>query len=209
MRSRRRILLIALVLVSLALLAVAPAAFASAGGGSAGFSDGGGGGGFGGGGGGGGNGFALFIIFRVLLDIAILGHGLGLLVLLALAAAWWFMTRGFPKMQRNWEARSRQGRAHKRETKVRQRRVELAAAEAADENPIFGPEAVRTAAAQLFDEIQLAWSSDDRIALRGLITPSLLAEWERRLDDYRAQGLAQRRRARGLGEGRLRRHPAA
>jgi predicted lipid-binding transport protein (Tim44 family) len=190
MRPRRRILLIVLALASLALLAVAPEALAAAGGGSAGFSGGGGfgGGGEGGGGGGAGSGFALFIIFRVLFSIAILGHGLGLLVLIALAAAWWFMTRGFPRMQRNWEARSRQGRAHRRETKVRQRRVELAAAEAADENPIFGPDAVRAAAEQLFDEIQLAWSGDDRIALRGLITPTLLEEWERRLDDFERKG---------------------
>jgi predicted lipid-binding transport protein (Tim44 family) len=189
MNSRRRILLIALALISVALLMLAPAALAAAGGGTAGFSGGGGGGSFGGsGGGGGGNGFALFIIFRLLITIAVLGHGLGLLVLIAVGAAWWFMTRGYPRMQRNWEARSRQGHAHRRESRKRERRVELAAAEAADENPIFGPAAVRTAAGQLFADIQTAWSGDDRIALRGLITPSLLEEWERRLDDFERKG---------------------
>ena len=44
------------------------------------------------------------------------------------------------------------------------------------------------AATQLFTDIQLAWSNDDRIALRGLITPELLVEWERRLDDFERKG---------------------
>ncbi len=189
MTPRRRTLLIALALVSLVLLAIAPVALASAGGGSSGFSGDGGGGGFGGGGGGGaGHAFVLYLVFRALFTIALLGHGLGFLVLLALAAAWWFMTRGFPNMQRSWAARSRQGHAHRRETRKRERRVELAAAEASDENPIFGPVAVRAAGAQLFTDIQLAWSSDNRVALRGLITPELLVEWERRLDDFEHRG---------------------
>ncbi len=192
MRPRRRTLLIAVALAAIALLALAPAAWAAAGGGSSGFSGGGGGfsggGGGGFGGGGGGHAFFVFLIFRALFEIALLGHGLGFLVLLALAAAWWFMSRGFPKMQSNWATRSRRGRAHRRETRKRERRVELAAAEAADENPVFGPTAVRGAGAQLFTDIQLAWSADDRMALRGLITPELLVEWERRLDDFERRG---------------------
>ncbi len=188
MRPRRRTLLIALVLTALVALVVAPAAFASAGGGSAGFSGGEGGGGFSGGGGGGGRGFALFIVIRLLIDIAILGHGLGLLVLLGLFAVWWIMTRGRPSFMRFWNLRAEQGRAHRRESRKRERRVELAAAEAEDENPIFGPAAVREAGGQLFTDIQLAWSSDDRMALRGLITPELLVEWERRLDDFERKG---------------------
>ena len=154
----------------------------------AGFSGGEGGGGFSGGGGGGGRGFALFIVIRLLIDIAILGHGLGLLVLLGLFAVWWIMTRGRPSFMRFWNLRAEQGRAHRRESRKRERRVELAAAEAEDENPIFGPAAVREAGGQLFTDIQLAWSSDDRIALRGLITPELLVEWERRLDDFERKG---------------------
>lgn len=194
MRPRRSTLLLTLVLAALALLVVAPSAFASAGGGSAGFSGGeggggfGGGGGFSGGGGGHGSGFALFIVIRLLIDIAILGHGLGLLVLLALFAGWWIMTRGFPSALRFWEARAQQGHAHRRESRRRQRRVELAAAEAEDENPIFGPTAVREAGGQLFADIQSAWSADNRVALRGLITPELLVEWERRLDDFERKG---------------------
>lgn len=192
MRPRRPTLLIALVLIALAALAFAPAALASAGGGSAGFSDGGGGfsGGGGGfsGGGGGGHAFFIFLIFRAIIDLTIATHGVALIVLLALAAAWWIMTRGVPSFMVFWGARARQGRAHRRRSRQRERRVELAAAEAADENPIFGPTAVREAGAQLFTDIQLAWSADDRVALRGLITPELLVEWERRLDDFARRG---------------------
>jgi predicted lipid-binding transport protein (Tim44 family) len=168
---------------ALAALAFAPGALASAGGGSAGYSGGGEGGG-----GGHVSGFALFIIFRLLIDFVIVTRGVGLLVLLALFAAWWIMTRGYPTALRFWEFRAQQGRAHRRESRRRERRVELAAAEAADENPIFGPSAVREAAAGLFADIQSAWSTDNRIALRGLLTPELMVEWERRLEDFERRG---------------------
>ncbi len=186
MRSRRRLLIVLLALSALALLALAPTALASAGGGTAGFSGGGEGGG--GGGGGGGNGFVIFLVLRAIIDLAIATHGIALIVIVGLAAVWWIMTRGIPKWQSSYEARARQGRAHRRESRKRERTVELAAAEAADEDPIFGPTAVRAAAAQLFTDVQLAWSTDDRIALRGLIAPSLEVEWERRLGDYQRKG---------------------
>jgi predicted lipid-binding transport protein (Tim44 family) len=189
MNPRRRTLLIALVLTALALLALAPGAFASAGGGSSGFNGGGGGGGgYSGGGGGGGHAFFVFLIFRAIIDLTIATHGIFLLVLLAVAAAWWIMNRGAPSFMVYWSAHQRQGRAYRRESRKRERRVELAAAEAEDENPIFGPAAVRTAAGQLFADIQSAWSADNRMALRGLITPDLLREWERRLDDFERKG---------------------
>ena len=188
----RRRLLIATLAVAVVVLALAPAALASAGSGSAGFSEG-GGGGFGGGGsfaghGGGGRGFALFFLFRALFDIARLGHGLGLLILLGLALAWYLWRRGMPNMQTFWQARSRQGHARRRQTRRRERRVELAAAEAADEDPVFGPEHVRVAAGALFTAIQLAWDSEDRLALRRMVGPRLLDEWERRLDEMQARG---------------------
>ena len=189
MTPRRRTLLIALVLTALTMLALAPAAFAGAGGGTSNYSGGGGGGGgFGGGGGGGGHAFFLFLIFRAIIDLTIATHGFFLLVLFALGAAWWIMTRGMPEFLKFWSARQQQGRAHRRESRRRERRVELAAAEAEDENPIFGPSAVREAAAQLFADIQSAWSADNRVKLRALITPELLVEWERRLDDFRRKG---------------------
>ena len=184
MRSRRRTFLIALVLVALALLVFVPAAFA-AGGGTAGFSGGGGGDG---GGGGGGKAFFIFLIFREIIILTIATHGVFLLVLIALFAAWWIAKRGVPSFLAFWGAHAQQGRAHRRESRKRERRVELAAAEAEDENPIFGPAAVRDAATQLFADIQSAWSADNRVALRGLITPELLVEWERRLDDFERKG---------------------
>jgi predicted lipid-binding transport protein (Tim44 family) len=190
MKPRRRALLIGL-LMALAMLVLAPDALAAAGGGSAGFSGGGGGGGGGGGfggGGGGGHGFFLFLIFKAIIDLTIATHGIFLLVLIGLGAAWWVMNRGMPGFVRFWGAQQQQGRAHRRESRRRARRVELAAAEAEDANPIFGPAAVREAAAQLFADIQSAWSADNRLALRGLITPDLLVEWERRLDDFDRRG---------------------
>jgi predicted lipid-binding transport protein (Tim44 family) len=198
----------------LALLVLAPAAFASAGDGSSGFSGGDGGGGFGGGGGG--RGFALFLVFRVLLDIALLGHGVGALVLIGLGLVWWFWSYGEPKVERWWHARNRRGRAHRRDVKRRQRQVEMAAAEAADQNSVFGPEYVKLAAAQLFTDVQLGWSEDDRATLKRLIAPDLYVEWEKRLDDFNRRGwqnkvepsgrptieyVGLRRKRRGSGDG--------
>jgi predicted lipid-binding transport protein (Tim44 family) len=183
MNRRRRAALTALIILALALL-IAPAALAAAGGGSAGFSGGGGGGG----GGGHGNGFALYIVFQLLFHIALLGHGLGALVLVALALLWFFVTRVMPKMQDNWAERAAQRTGGRRRTSERERRVELAAAEAADEDPEFAPDRVRATATKLFMDIQTAWDADDRIHLRGLVAPDLLAEWERRLDDFQRRG---------------------
>jgi predicted lipid-binding transport protein (Tim44 family) len=179
MRRRRALLLVAA--VALATLVVAPVALASAGGGSAGFSG-------GEGGGGGGNGFVIFLLLRIVIEIAFLGHGLGLLVLIAAALVYWFFVRGEPKLQRVWDERRRQGRRRKRETQRRERKVELAAAEAADEDPVFGPSAVRGDAAQLFIDVQLAWDAADRVKLRSLLAPHLMDEWERRLDDFDRKG---------------------
>ena len=175
-------------------LLTAPAALAAAGGGSANFG-GGGGGGFGGGGGGHGfgggghgKGFAIYLIFRAIFDFGRIGHGLGFLVLLAIALAVYFYLRVLPRLRASMEARREHGREHRRSTAKRSRRVELAAAEASEEDPAFAPEAVREAAESLYASIQSAWTRDDRIALRGIVAPSLLAEWERRLDDLRARG---------------------
>jgi predicted lipid-binding transport protein (Tim44 family) len=187
-RTRRLVLL--LVAVAILALLAAPAAFAAAGGGSSGFSGGGGGGGggFSGGGGGGGKGFALFLIFRALFDIALIGHGLGFLFLLALAALFFLYTRGWPKMRAFFQERRTYGRSSSKRTAERTRRVQLAAAEAGDEDPAFLPENVISAATNLYVAIQAAWDQDDRIRLRGLVAPTLLQEWERRLDDFRSKG---------------------
>ncbi len=182
MSPRRRLAFVALAALAVTLI-VAPAALAAAGGGSSGFSGGGGGGG-----GGHGSGFALFIIIRLLIDIALLGHGLGLLFLIGLALLFWFVTRGLPMLQAWWAERAAQRSGGRRKTSKRERRVELAAAEAADEDPDFAPDRVRAAGRKLFMDIEKAWDSGDRFAMRALIAPDLLVEWERRLDDFNGRG---------------------
>ena len=180
--NRRRLTLIALIVMAIALVLV-PSALAAAGGGSAGFSGGGGGGG-----GGHGSGFALYIIIDLLIHIALLGHGLGALVLIALALLYFFVTRGLPAFQAWWATRAASRTGGKRRTSQRERKVELAAAEAAEDDPEFAPDQVRATATKLFTDIQKAWDADDRVHLRGLVAPELLAEWERRLDDFRRRG---------------------
>jgi predicted lipid-binding transport protein (Tim44 family) len=183
--SRRRLLLALVAVLALALV-VAPAALASAGGGSAGFSGG------SGGGGGHGSGFALYIIIDLLIHIALLGHGLGALFLVALALLYLLVTRGLPRMQAAAAERAAKRSAgpggRRGKPSDRERRVELAAAEAAEDDPDFAPDHVRASAAQLFIDIQHAWDAEDRIRLRSLVAPELLGEWERRLDDFQRRG---------------------
>jgi predicted lipid-binding transport protein (Tim44 family) len=185
MNRKRKRLLIALALVALVALVLAPAALAAGGSGSAGFS---GGGDDGGGGGGGGKGFAIYLIVRLLIQIAILGHGLGALVLIALAIAYFIFTRVVPQAPRFWAAKNSSGPKARRRTAQRQRRVEMAAAVAADEDAAFAPDAVKANAAALFKQIQAAWTAGDRTKLGRLVAPDLLVEWERRLDDMSRRG---------------------
>jgi predicted lipid-binding transport protein (Tim44 family) len=191
--SRRRVVLIVAVAVALAALVVAPAALAAAGGGSAGF---GGGGGEGGGGGGGGAGY--FILIQILIRVAVLGHGLGALVLIGLFLLYLIFTRVVPQAQRSWAAQGSSGRKARRRVAERQRRVQAAAAEAAENDPVFAADAVKPAAAILFKQIQAAWDRGDRAALAKMIAPDLLIEWERRLTDLDHHGW--RNRVQVLGE---------
>jgi predicted lipid-binding transport protein (Tim44 family) len=192
--NRRRVLLITLAAVAIALIA-APVALAAAGGGTAGF------GGGEGGGGGGGKGFAIYILIQVLIRVALIGHGIGALVLLGLLLAYVLFTRLAPNAQAFWSTQRSSGRIPNRRLAQRQRRVELAAAEASDDDPAFAPDAVKGAAARLFTDIQAAWDSADRVRLRRLVAPKLLAEWERRLDDFARRGW--RNRVQCLGEPRV------
>jgi predicted lipid-binding transport protein (Tim44 family) len=156
---------------------------AAAGGGSAGF------GGFHGGGGGGGKGFALYILLQLLFRIALFGHGLGAAVLVGAILLWLLLTRVVP----GWRAaRAESGPAARRSTARRERRVELAAAEAADDEEAFAPERVRSEAAALFNRVQGAWDAGDRLRLGQLVAPRLLREWERRLDDFERRGWRNR-----------------
>jgi predicted lipid-binding transport protein (Tim44 family) len=181
-RTRRRVMLV-MAAVLLAALVTAPTALAAAGGGSAGFTGGGGGGG-----GGHGSGFAIYILINLLIHIALLGHGLGALVLIGLALLYFFFTRVVPGAHDRWAERNGAKPATRRRSSSRERQVELAAAEAAEENPEFAPDRVRSNARKLFLDIQSAWDADDRISLRSLVAPELLEEWERRLDNYGQRG---------------------
>ena len=180
---KRRILLIGL-LVALVALIVVPVAFAAGGGGTAGF----GGGDGGGGGGGGGKGFFLYLIFRAIIDLILFTHGITrIIVIVAIVGAIAYIYFG-PRIKRWRASQQEHGHADKRKTAKRERKVELAAAEASDEDPMFSPDNVRTAGARLFEEVQAAWTSEDRDKLRSIVAPELMAEWERRLDDFQRRG---------------------
>ncbi|HWF74250.1 MAG TPA: TIM44-like domain-containing protein [Solirubrobacteraceae bacterium] len=207
-RRRRLTVALALALVFAIALIVAPAALASAGGGSNSFG-GGGGGGLGGHSGGSGKGFALYLIFRAILDVVLLTHGLVrvlVIALIVLAIAYFFYGR---RLRAWWANRPRQGRAARRQVSQRRRKVELAAAEAAEDDPAFAPDVVRSEAARLFTQVQSAWDGGNRVRLRALVAPALLEEWERRLDDFARRGW--RNRVKPLGDPKveyvgLRRH---
>jgi predicted lipid-binding transport protein (Tim44 family) len=181
---KRRTLIAALIV--LAALALAPAALAAAGGGSSGFGGGGGGGGHGG------SGFVLYILFQLLFRIALLGHGLGFLFLIVCGLIYLAFRRMAPGasggMSSFVQALGSGGRPARRTVATRERRVELAAAEAAEDDPAFAPDNVRAMAAGLYVAIQGAWDAGDRVRLRGLVATGLLVEWERRLDDLDARG---------------------
>ena len=181
--TRTRAILVGLG-VALLVLALAPEALAAAGGGSSGF----GGGGGGEGGGGGGRGFAFYILIQLLFRIAILGHGLGALVLIGLAIAYFVMTRVVPHAHSSWSARGGTATQSRRRTAERQRRVTAAAAEAAEDDPEFAADVVKPAAASLFKQVQAAWDTGNRTKLGRLVAPDLLTEWERRLDDLARRG---------------------
>ncbi len=177
----RRRWLIALAVLALALV-LAPDALAAGGGGSGGF----------GGGGGGGRGAGLYILIQILIRIAIFGHGIGAVVLVALLILAVIMMNVSPHATQWFSARQAAGPAARRRTRRRERRVELAAAEAAEDDPSFAPEHVRARAAALFHQVQAAWDAGDRATLRRLVAPELLAEWERRLDDFERRGWRNR-----------------
>jgi predicted lipid-binding transport protein (Tim44 family) len=187
--TRRRAIVLAVAVVALALV-LAPAAFAAAGGGSAGFG--------GGGGGGGGRGVGLYIIIQLLIRIAILGHGLGALVLIGLVLIAALVMRVSPAARDFAAATAGHGRRHRRHTAQRERRVHAAAAEAAEDDPAFAPDVVKPAALRLFTEIQTAWDAGDRQTLHRLVAPTLAREWDRRLDDFARRGW--RNRVKLLGE---------
>ncbi|HEY6759501.1 MAG TPA: TIM44-like domain-containing protein [Baekduia sp.] len=142
---------------------------AAAGGGSSGFGGGGGGGG-GGGFGGGGGGFG-----------AGGGGGSPVLFLFILFAVLVFFAFGaFKTVQ------------YRRQRAARERRTELAAAEAANDDADFDPETVRREAIALFLDVQRLWSANDVEGLERMVGPDLMVEWRRRLEDFRRRGWCNR-----------------
>jgi predicted lipid-binding transport protein (Tim44 family) len=137
---------------------------AAAGGGSAGFH---------GGGGGGGHGGKLFFILWLIAHPIALAVVVGFLLCLYLYN----------------QAQSARGKAKRR---ARTRRVEIAAAEAAEDDAAFSPDVVREQAAKLFTDIQAAWDGPRRGRLRELVGPDLMVEWDRRLDDFERRGWRNR-----------------
>jgi predicted lipid-binding transport protein (Tim44 family) len=161
-----------LVLAGTWLLCDGSAALAAAGGGSSGFGGGSGGGfgggsggGFGGGGSGGSSGdrstsTPLWSVIVCLLAVS---------AYLAVRFVW-------PRVR--WWRRRR----------ARLDSVELAAAEAAEDDPAFASERVRSDAARLFAATQAAWDARDLERLGQLVGPDLLTEWTRRLSDFARKG---------------------
>ncbi len=152
-------------------LMTAADAFARSGSGSSGF-----GRGRSGSGGGLGNGHFFFVP---------VGGGGGVLLLILIVVIVLYV---LPRVTMWWHRQQSTGRASRRRVAERERRVELAAAEAAEDDPAFAPEQVRAQAAGLFAKIQTAWDARVRARLRGLVGPELMAEWERRLDDFDRKG---------------------
>jgi predicted lipid-binding transport protein (Tim44 family) len=166
--------------------AAAESAAAQAGGGSSDYGGGGGGSGGGGGGGGGdfgaggGDGAVEFSPGVVVILVAV-----GLLVL-ALRVKRGPIARARAAIG-DVAARFLSGvRGRRRRERVH--RVELAAAEAAQDDKSFATEAVTASAVRLFRDVQAAWDARDRERLAALLSDDLLAEWERRLADFDRKG---------------------
>ena len=75
-----------------------------------------------------------------------------------------------------------------RHRKVRAHEVDLAAEEAAEDDPAFAAAKVTAAVVALYRDVQDAWSGGDRARLRRMLGPDLMTEWERRLDDFDRKG---------------------
>jgi len=175
MRSTVRTRLVIALVGALAILVPVPFAAALAGGGSSGFGGGGfGGGGFGGGGFGGG-GFGRGIYIGALSPVA-----LGLIVLVVLAVI------AFIALRAAWLGE--QVRAARKRRAARDAEIHPIALDAAMVDPMFDPDAVHTQAAQLFVDIQAAWTDRDRRRLAELVGRDLMVEWELRLDDFARRG---------------------
>lgn len=179
MRTFRRSRWLIAVVGALVLLVPVPFAAALAGGGTSGFGDDFGGGGFGGGIGGIGGIGGGFGVGGVGIG-ALSPVTMGLIVLLVLAII------AIVALRAAWAAE--QVRAARKRRAARDRQIHPIALDAAMVEPIFDPDAVHRQAAQLFLDIQAAWTDDDRTRLAELVGPDLMTEWTRRLNDFNRRG---------------------
>jgi predicted lipid-binding transport protein (Tim44 family) len=81
-----------------------------------------------------------------------------------------------------------QVRRTRKRREAHRRRVELASAEAADDDPLFAADVVVQAAERIFRMAQAAWNARDDARLAQLLDADLLVEWRRRLDDFAERG---------------------
>jgi predicted lipid-binding transport protein (Tim44 family) len=72
--------------------------------------------------------------------------------------------------------------------KGRVKRVQAAAAEAAEDDAAFAADAVRSGADRLFRQVQASWSTNDVGTLEQLVAKDLMVEWRRRLQDFERKG---------------------
>ena len=73
---------------------------------------------------------------------------------------------------------------YRRKLRERDSRVRTASAEAAEDDAYFASDELERHAVALCRAAQMAWDARDRAALRRLVGPDLLVEWNRRLDDF-------------------------
>ncbi len=160
--------------------------FGGGGGGGGGF--GGGGGGFGGGGGGGfggGGGYSGEIspgafFFGMLL---IVGFFVAIMISGWLAKQAQLKAATWSREHAKWRDDQTSGKR-----KRRAREVKPAAAKAAEDDQHFSMAEATTAAETLFHRIQEAWDDRNVPALRSMVNPDLMIEWERRLADFAEKG---------------------
>jgi predicted lipid-binding transport protein (Tim44 family) len=77
---------------------------------------------------------------------------------------------------------------YRRKLRQRDARVRTASAEAAEDDAHFASDELERHAVALFRAAQMAWDARDRPALARLVSPDLLVEWNRRLDDFDRKG---------------------
>jgi predicted lipid-binding transport protein (Tim44 family) len=154
------------------------------GGGGGGFGGGGGGGGFGGGGGGG-----CCIVWSNDPGVALVAFLLIVGFFVAIMIMGWLAKKAQLKAS-TWSREHAAWRDKETAGKRRRRAKEVppAARKASEDDQHFAMPEAMAAAETLFHRIQEAWDDRDVPALRAMVNPDLMIEWERRLADFADKG---------------------